>query len=515
MATRRKRQVRSARRRARLSESLAELPSATLSIIDRVPWRGEVPTEPLPIQQHQLRRTPYRDPRIRAAAQEHDVRVAMDLALSVGEVLLRCGAGAAQVEASIIAVAMAAGVENLEIDITVQSILLQVTGDSGRVIARLRVVRAPRWDLGRLAMIHRLIDALVSSDITVAEATEEIARINRTPRTWSQWVVTAATGFLAAGVASVLGAGILAMVLCALTSMAVNWLLTRLRRHPIPDFYLNAVGGFVATVLAYAAYVLGFEGWLDLSPSDFAAIVAGGIVALLPARSIAAAIEDVITGYPVTGTARIAAVLMHTLGLIIGVAVALSVSVWAGSALGFAVSPPSVERMASTSAGIISVITGSAVIGLAGAVTMQSQRRFLVPSAALTVLTVLVVGRLTGTLGMGRLTAVALTSIVLGFFGRLIALRFNAPAMVLTIPATLGLLPGLAIFVGLYRLIVKAGSELSSELTVQVGVAALATSLGVLVAMATGSILGDLLAAPLDRRVWQRRAHGFVEEQRP
>ncbi len=268
-------------------------------------------------------------------------------------------------------------------------------------------------------------------------------------------------------------------------------------------------------MLAYAAYVLGFEGWLDLSPSDFAAIVAGGIVALLPARSIAAAIEDVITGYPVTGTARIAAVLMHTLGLIIGVAVALSVSVWAGSALGFAVSPPSVERMASASAGIISVITGSAVIGLAGAVTMQSQRRFLVPSAALTVLTVLVVGRLTGTLGMGRLTAVALTSIVLGFFGRLIALRFNAPAMVLTIPATLGLLPGLAIFVGLYRLIVKAGSELSSELTVQVGVAALATSLGVLVAMATGSILGDLLAAPLDRRVWQRRAHGFVEEQRP
>lgn len=453
-----------------------------------------------------LRRTPYRDPTVRRSSEERDARAAMDLALSVGEVLLRCGAGAAQVEASVVAVAAAAGIEDLDIDITVQSILLQVTTQSGQVLTRLRVVRSPRWDFARLAMVHELVDALVSGDVTLDEAWVWMARITRTRRTWSGWVVTLATGLLAAGVAVVLGAGILAVAICAVASILVNRLIGWLGKHPVPEFYLNAAGGFVATGLAYAAYVLGFKGWLPLTPADFAAMVAGGIVALLPARSIASAMEDVITGYPVTGTARTYGVLFHTLGLIIGVASSLAVSVWVAAQLGVAVTPPAVERMASPSAGFVPVLIGSAVIGLTGAVTMQSRRRFLLPSAALTVVGVVLVGRFTTDLSIGRITAVGLVSIVLGFLARLIALRMDAPAMVLSVPASLGLLPGLSIFVGLYRLIVRAGSDLSSQLTVQVGFQTLATALGVLVAIATGTTLGDILAAPLDRRAWQRRA---------
>ncbi len=459
----------------------------------------------MPIQDV-LRATPYRDPAVRRALEEQDARAAMDLALSVGEVLLRCGAGASQVEAGVVAVAAAAGIEDLDIDITVQSILLQVTTRSGQVLTRLRVVRSPRWDFARLAMVHELVEALVSAEVTLEEARAWMARIARTRRTWSGWVTTLATGLLAAGVAAVLGAGLLAMAFCAVSSISVNRLIGTLGKHPVPEFYLNAAGGFVATALAYAAYVLGFSGWLPLTPVDFAAMVAGGIVALLPARSIASAMEDVITGYPVTGTARTYGVLFHTLGLIIGVAGSLAVSVWVAGRLGVAVTPPAVERMASPSAGFVPVLIGSAVIGLAGAVTMQSRRRFLLPSAALTVVGVVLVGRFTSDLSIGRITAVGLVSILLGFLARLIALRMDAPAMVLSVPASLGLLPGLSIFVGLYRLIVRSGSELSADLTVQVGFQTLATALGVLVAIATGTTLGDILAAPLDRRAWQRRA---------
>ena len=42
---------------------------------------------------------------------------------------------------------------------------------------------------------------------------------------------------------------------------------------------------------------------------DFAFIVAGGIVAMLPGRSMASAIEDVLFGFPLTGAGRLLSVL--------------------------------------------------------------------------------------------------------------------------------------------------------------------------------------------------------------
>ena len=106
--------------------------------------------------------------------------------------------------------------------------------------------------------------------------------------------------------------------------------------------------------------------------------------------------------------------------------------------------------------------------------------------------------------GLGALTAVGLASILLGFAGRLVALRLGSPAMVLVVPASYGLLPGLAIFRGLYEMVTSSTAN-SGSLSLQGGITTLLGAMAVLLAIATGTTLGEFLGAPFDHRMVQKR----------
>ena len=112
------------------------------------------PAEPMPMRDL-LRRTPYRHARIPdEAAEEQEVLRALDLSARVGELMLRSGAGAPQVQGSVAAVAAACGIDTVELDITMQSLFIQATSSDGRPHTLLRVVRQTRHDYARLVAIH-------------------------------------------------------------------------------------------------------------------------------------------------------------------------------------------------------------------------------------------------------------------------------------------------------------------------------------------------------------------------
>lgn len=470
--------------------------------------RGEQPTETIPLR-GSLRGTPYRDPRVtRAVAEEQAAAHAMDLALRVAEIMLRSGSSAAGVEAATIAVGVAAGLEDLDVDLTMQSMHMQCRTPSGQTISRLRVVRQPRLDFARLAMVHALVDDLVSGDIDLEQADSQLREISRTPRMWSRWFVTLAEGGVAAGVAIILGAGNFAVLVALLAACVTIGLASLVDRLNLPDFYLGALGGAVATLVAFLAYVLGTWSVVPISPSDFAFIVAGGIVALLPSRTLISAMEDVLSGFPVTGSARIFAVMLHTFGLIVGVAGGLGMSLQVGELLGIGLQPPPIDKLAWASAAVPMVVAGAVLIGLAGAVTLQGSRRMLVPASLLCAVGVAVAAVITQA-GLGRVTATGIAAVVIGFAARVIALRKDAPALTIAVPATFGLFPGLGIFVGLYHMTSPTTS--SGGDTTQ-GLFSVLGALGVIMAIATGTTLGDRLAAPFDAPVAQRRRAAVEQE---
>lgn len=469
-------------------------------------WMGDTPTDPLPIVER-LRHTPYRMSR-RAGDLPSDGREekaaleAIDVALRLGELMLRSGAAAAEVEASIVAVGAAAGLRRLDVDITLQSILMQCVLSDGQTITRLRVVQSSRQDFARLDAIHRLVHEVVTVGWDGPRARERLRRIQVHRRNFPDWMVLVATGIFAGAVTLMLGAGLVAVVIAVGSAMAVRQTARFLGGHGYPEFYQVAVGGFVATAIAWVAYVAGVQDWLPLSGADFAYMVAGGILVLLPGRAMASAVEDVISGYQVTGAGRMLAVLLNTSALIIGVAGALSATFAVSNALGASFVSPEVLDLRSFGGPLPSAVIGALFLGFFASVTLLSRRRLLVPIALLSSLGVLVSRTMTDLVGSGATIAVGVAAVVIGVLGALIASSAGAPAMTVIIPASFGLLPGLTIFRGLYEMVISAGPD-AGTLSVMSGLTTLLGAVATLMAIATGTTLGDIIVSPVGRR-WNR-----------
>lgn len=467
-------------------------------------WQGEEITETLPLIEV-LRHTPYRNPRVvQAAAEEREARASLDLSLRVGELMLRCGADAPQVESSVIAVAAAAGLDNIEVDITLQSLLVQCTTSAGAQITMLRVVRSSSRDFARLAAVHEFVENLVAGSYDREAAAARLREVRRAPRFWPRWVVHGSLGLFSAAVALMLGAGALAALVAGLSALLVDRTARDFGARGLPEFYQCAIGGFIAVLIAWVAFSLGAAGWLPISTADFAYIVAGGITVLLPGRTMASAFEDVISGYSVTGAGRMLGVFLTTAGIILGVAAGLSMTLRLTDLLDLELASPSIVQVRASDAPFLLGVVGALVVGVAGAVSLRSRRRLVLPAG------LLCAGGVAVSLGVGLvpdlgvLTSVGVASVVLGFAGRLLALWLGAPAMVLVVPGTYGLLPGLAIFRGLYEMVTSSSAG-SGSLSLQGGITTLLGAMAVLLAIAAGSVLGDFLAAPFDHRLVQKR----------
>ena len=156
---------------------------------------------------------------------------------------------------------------------------------------------------------------------------------------------------------------------------------------------------------------------------------------------------------------------------------------------------------------VFAAVGGALVVGLSGAVTVQSLRRLILPTGLLSVGTAVVAAALGRGVGIGAIAATGVAAVALGAAGRLVAARLGAPSMVLVVPASFALLPGLTIFRGLYEL-VAAGGDSPGSLTIQSGLTTLLGAGAILVAIATGTVFGEILASPWDRSARRARPEG-------
>lgn len=479
--------------------------------------RSEPVTEPLPIADA-LKRTPYRDPSVMDdTPTETEHYKALDIAVRVGELLLRCGASTRDVEAGVVAVAASAGIRRLEVDITNQAIVLQSPSPipGNPPLTMMRVARSATRDFSRLMAVHQFVETLVAGGMDLDEATRELRRIQRLPRLYPRWLVSLAFGGLAGSVVLLLGGSWMAVLVAVVSGVIVDKAGRRLSAWGLPSFYAAAAGGVIATVLAWLAYMSHQQHLVGsfvathlpgtMSTNDFAYAVSGGIVALLPGRAMASAVEDAVTGYPVTASGRVLTVVLACAGITVGIGAGLSLTLGLDRALDLGLSSPgSLRYSAQASSGVIQVVCG-AVGAACSAVTMRSRPRMLVPTAAMGCLGVAGTWALTHQVGIGATTATAIAATAVGFSARLIALRLGAPALVLVMPALSPMLPGLRIFRGMYESV--SGSVIGATRVAEsgVGVTTMLGAVGIALAISTGVVLGDALSAPLDKPLVRRR----------
>lgn len=406
----------------------------------------------------------------------------LDLALRAGEVLLSGGAGASDVTATCVAIADACGLTRLECDITFTSISAawQPSLDAAPV-AGMRLVRARSLDYTRVTAVHNLVDDLVERRIDRDEAARRLREVVAARHPYRRPVVTAARASLAASVALLLGAGWVVLAAAFGATVVIDLLNRWLHRKHVPLFYQNVAGGFVATAVA-----------LGLVAADVgvrpALVVAGGIVLLLPGVTLVGAVQDAITEFYVTASARAFETFLLTAGIISGVAVALSV----GQRIGVSVriGDPPVTGLQDVPLQVLA----AALVSASFAVANYAPRRTvpLVGAAgAVGWATFAAVDRLQ----ISATLATAAAAIVLGLGAYRFAHRQRAPALVYVAGGILPLLPGLTIYRGMRRF--AEGDTLA-------GIGMLGQAVSVGLALAAGAILGQFLAQPTRRDVAHR-----------
>lgn len=444
---------------------------------DYVPHTEALPTQAIRLVDR-LHDSPYQltGARYKAAAEAKDAHNTMLLALKLGETMFRFGAGALEVETSIIVVTQAYGVYDAEVDITNQSISLNFAPASEPPATYQRVVRSWASDYAGLADLHQLVSGIAAGDVERDDAQARLAAIRQRRKSFPQWIAFLANGIWASSFVMFIGGSWFSSLLTLGTSALIMATVYLMGRWRAPDVFATMAGGVMATAIAFALY------WSEIF-NDPALMIAASLMLLVPSLRIVSAVQDGINGFPITSAGRIVSSVLNYVGLVAGIVLGIVVLTMLGA--------PEIDITQMPSQQyphwLITILVAIAAMGLA--IAEQSRWRLIFPTGLVSAVGYLVyVAALE--VGFGPSLAPAAAAVVVGFFARIVALSLGAPQLVIAVPASIFLLPGLMIFRSMYQM--GYNVDMMGE-----GVGGLLQGSIIILAMATGLVLGDSLARPL------------------
>jgi uncharacterized membrane protein YjjP (DUF1212 family) len=414
-----------------LSPSQLGHDAAAKRMLRRLVQGENPPTAPMSIVDR-LAGSPYANPMIQVGGVDTSARKTLDFALHLAETMFRYGAGALEVETSIIAVTAALGLKNIEVDITNQSVAINYAPKDQPPIALLRVVRSWTNNYAGLAKVHRLVTDIVAGGVGRDEAIRRLDEAITSPKPFPRWMVTMAFGVFAAVFVGVLGGGPVSSAIAFVANLGVSLLARQLGRWRVPDFFTTAACAFAVTLTALLLWRFG----LTNAP---AIVVVGGILLLLPTGRLVSSVQDAINGFPVTAAGRFLSTLLTFGAIVAGIAVAFVVGSMTGmQAIDVTQTfPPAYDLW------VLVIFTAIAVIAIG--ITEQTSWELLLPTAAVGVAGYFVLLG-AGALGLGDRFSPALAAVVIGLLARVVALKMGAPQLVVAVPEELIMLPVLTNF---------------------------------------------------------------------
>ncbi|WP_431782630.1 threonine/serine ThrE exporter family protein [Streptomyces chumphonensis] len=426
----------------------------------------------------------------------------LDLTLRIGELLLAGGEGAEDVEAAMFGIAHAYGLDRCEPTVTFT--LISITHQPSLVddpVTLSRTVRRRGTDYTRLAAVYRLVSDITSAEeeISLEEAYRRLADMRRNRHPYSKNALTLASGVLAGAASTLVGGGPTVFVLAAIGAMLGDRLAWICSSRGLPEFYQFAAAAMPPAAMGVMVMLVP-HAWLEGARA--AAVVTGGLFALIPGRALVAAVHDGLTGFYITASARLLEVVYLIVGIVCGVLMILYVGDQFGGDFppvdSVRVERPGVQLMAAT------------LLALAFCVMLQQQRDTVVWATLNGGVAWLVYGVLAHTADFDPVFATVTAAGLVGLFGQLMS-RYQWESALPYVTAAIGpLLPGSATYYGLLNI---------AQGNVNGGVQYLSTAAALALAIAIGVNLGGELArlfitspgveTPLPGRRAAKRTRGF------
>lgn len=412
------------------------------------------------------------------------VHSVLDLTGRIGDLLLGSGTGNSDTKAQLKAIMRAYGLHYTHVDITLNTITLYAQFDPARNPAsNFRVVHSLETDFSRLSEVDRLIRSIIAGATPLELACKILDDIERAPLPYRTRYALAAWGLFAGAIALQLGGGWAVAVVACFTTVFTVFLNAWLASKSLPKFFQNFIGGFVAVLPTAALYEITRTTSLYFPPS---LVIASCIVALLAGLTLVQALQDAVTGAPVTASARFFETLLSTGAIIAGIGAGLSTIASAGVLL-----PP---LDTSQTAGALSTTTvqilGGALATLMFCVSSFTERRSLLVAATTALVASVAYYAVLILPVTSALTAAATAAVMVGFAGGLLSRRYLIPPQITATAGITPFLPGLALYRGM-------ASIMNDQFVV--GISNLALALGTATTLAAGVVLGEWTARRIRR----------------
>ncbi|MFJ8903231.1 threonine/serine exporter family protein [Streptomyces sp. NPDC102359] len=457
-----------------------------------VPWQDRMRT---------MLRMPVTERPAPEPVQRHDeagpaVPRVLDLSLRIGELLLAGGEGAEDVEAAMFAVCRSYGLDRCEPNVTFT--LLAVSYQPSLVddpVTASRTVRRRSPDYTRLAAVYQLVDDLSDDEtqVTLEEAYRRLAEIRRNRHPYPGWALTLASGLLAGSASVLVGGQLLVFVAAAIGAMLGDRLAWLCAGRGLPEFYQFTVAATPPAAIGVA---------LTLAHADVkaSAVITGGLFALLPGRALVAGVQDGLTGFYITASARLLEVLYFFVAIVIGVLTVLYFGVQLGANL-----VPDAALGGSDPQPLLQ-ITASLGLSLAFAVLLQQERATVLMVTLNGGVAWVVYGAMQQTGDISPVASTAVAAGVVGLFGQLLARYRFASALPYTTAAIGPLLPGSATYFGLLGI---AQNEVNRGLTSLTKAVALAMAIAIGVNLGSEISRLFLRIGSAEKRRAAKRTRGF------
>lgn len=398
----------------------------------------------------------------------------LDLTLRIGELLLAGGEGAEDVEAAMFAICRSYGLDRCEPTVTFT--LLSITYQPSLVddpITANRTVRRRGTDYTRLAAVYQLLADINAEehDVTPEEAYRRLAEIRRNRHPYPGWVLTSAAGVLAGAASVLLGGGLTVFFVAALGAVLGDRLAWLCAGRGLPEFYQFLVAAMPPAAMGVLLTLL----HADLRPS---AVITGGLFALIPGRALVAAVQDGLTGFYITASARLLEVGYFFVAIVVGVLSVLYVAVQFDAQLNPEGTLDLVERP-------VVQILAAMVLCATFAILLQQSRATVLFATLNGGVAWVIYASIAVTANGSAVMATAVAAGLVGLFGQLIA-RYEHTSSLPYVTAAIGpLLPGSATYFGVLSI---------AQNNLDQGFANLAKAAALALAIAIGVNLGGELA---------------------
>lgn len=239
------------------------------------------------------------------------------VALRLGVMMLEAGFDTRAAVNAMTGCARALGMADLSVTAVGRTMMASHVSERGVPIMMTRAAATiDSFDLHRMGRLHQVLAEMLREDVDVKHASDLMDQLERESSPWPWWIVVLGGMVLAASITLQTGGSLVAAALASGCLLLVNRFGALLDRIGLPKAFSVSGQAALAVLLGVLLNVCGIA-----TISASAAIIATGLVLLLPIPQIVQAAQDAINTYYVTAAARLTAVLVL-------VSIRLSVGHW-------------------------------------------------------------------------------------------------------------------------------------------------------------------------------------------